>query len=112
MLPRMSATPSQITPTWLAVSGTALGSGAILMACWQVANLTLGWVAGTHAAELECIVQISAASGVIAALATLPLARRLLRAARGSVALSVALLPVGLLGVYCLVPRVFAFSAL
>lgn len=80
------------------------------MGCWQVSNLALGWAVGDYVGELEGLVRVSAAAGAIAMLATLPIARLLLRRARASAWMAALMIPVGVLGIYYLIPRVFLFA--
>jgi hypothetical protein len=106
----MTTTGKQQTPRWLAGCGVVAASGAVLMGFWQVANLALGWAVGSYVSQLEWIIRVSAASGVVATLATLPIAKLMMRFARRSVMLSMALFPLGVVGMYYLVPRVFVYA--
>lgn len=106
----MATPPSQGSPRWLALVGVVSASGALVMGLWQCAFLGLGWAAGAYISEMEGLVRVSAASGVFAAFAALPLARLLMRPARRSAVLSIALIPLGLVGMYFLVPRVFVYA--
>ena len=102
--------PDQKTPRWLAWSGAAAFSGAILMGSWQLAHLLLGLLAGSYMSELEGVVRVSAAAGVLATIVTLLAARHVLRCARNSVWLATVMIPAGAVGVYLLLPRVFVYT--
>jgi hypothetical protein len=80
------------------------------MGFWQCAFMGLGWAAGQYVSEVEGLVRVSAGSAVIATLATIPLARLLMRPARRSAVFSICLIPVGLIGMYFLVPRAFVYA--
>ncbi|MBM3496801.1 MAG: hypothetical protein FJX72_21140 [Armatimonadetes bacterium] len=102
--------PSHRAPLWLVLPAALIASVAVLMCCWQVANLGIGLAVGDYIGELEGLVRVSAAAGAIAMLATLPVARFLLRRARASVWLALLMIPLGAVATYYLVPRVFVYA--
>jgi hypothetical protein len=109
------AAPSR-TPAWLATLGAAMASGGVLMGLWQLSFLGLGAIAAVlggasdQVTHLQMLLRMAAVSGVIATLATLPIARLLLRACRSSTVLASAFVPLGSVAMFCLLPRVFAYA--
>ncbi len=102
--------PVDRTSPWLVWPAGLVASTGVLMGLWQVASFGLGIVAGDYVGELEGIVRVSAAAGAIAMLATVPVARFLFRRARASAWLAVLMIPVGVVAIYELVPRVFLYA--
>jgi len=66
------------------------------------------WV-GEGLQELYWLARACAAAGVLATLATLPFWRLLVRLARYSTLVATLMIPVGLIGIYWLLPRVFVY---
>jgi hypothetical protein len=82
-------------------------AGAALMGGWWATVWLLVWLAGEHAWDTQVATRIAAAAGAIAMLATIPVARLLLRGAYASESLAVVMIPLGLAGMHVLLPGTF-----
>ena len=104
------------TGSVLAIAAMTAAMGAVIILAFDAGFAGLSYLFASQSTDdpfsmmtQEATIRIAGASGVVATLVSLPLARPLLRLARRSTAVTATLFVVGAVGMYVFVPRVWVY---